>query len=143
MVEPNYLAILVAGLVSMAIGFIWYAPPVFGTLWSTLTGVKMKKDKSMPLRSLGGLASMLLMAWVMAYFILGWHGSEVALHGANAMSGLAVGMQTGFWLWLGCIATILFGSVLWERRPFKLFVLNAAHWLVIALVMGAILGSWQ
>jgi len=47
----NFMAVLVAALVPMIMGFIWYNPKVFGTLWSKEAGVteEMQKTANMPL----------------------------------------------------------------------------------------------
>src|SRR2546427_13291854 len=34
----NYLAIVVAAVVALVIGFIWYSPPVFGNRWMAYLG---------------------------------------------------------------------------------------------------------
>ncbi len=45
----NYLAVLVAAIVGMVVGFIWYSPKVFGKMWMKLSGVN-PKDKPVPER---------------------------------------------------------------------------------------------
>lgn len=47
----NFLAVLVAALVPMIIGFIWYNPKVFGDLWAKEAGMTEDKIKgaNMPL----------------------------------------------------------------------------------------------
>ena len=37
--EINFLAILLAALSTLVVGFIWYNPKVFGTIWMKETGV--------------------------------------------------------------------------------------------------------
>ncbi|PIT86377.1 MAG: hypothetical protein COU33_03475 [Candidatus Magasanikbacteria bacterium CG10_big_fil_rev_8_21_14_0_10_43_6] len=146
MIELNYLAVLVAGLVAFCIGFIWYAPAVFGKQWMTLSGMtkeKMEQAKKdgMAKQMVAGLVSMLVMAYVMSFFIIGWHDSAVALN--PDITSTSIGVQTAFWMWLGVVATILLGSVLWEKKPLKLYAINTLHWLVVMLAMGAILGGWR
>ena len=51
--------------------------------------------------------------------------------------------QFSFWLWLGFFASAtLLGSVLWEGKSWKLYILNAAYWLVNLAVMATILALW-
>ena len=54
-------------------------------------------------------------------------------------STLNQALQTAFWVWVGFIATVMLGSVLWENKPWKLYAINAFHYLVTLLAMGAIL----
>lgn len=132
--EVNYLAIIVAGVVAMIIGAIWYSPGVFGKSWMKLTGMStkdmdaMKKAGGMWKYYLAGLLSQLVMAYVL-YMLF-------------AMTGVAEmgeALKMAFWLWLGFIATVSLGSVLWERRPLKLYILNNAYNLVAILAMAAAL----
>jgi len=133
--DVNYVAVLVAAIAGFVIGFIWYSPKVFGKMWMTLSGIdkeaKEKEKKGMGKNIVFGFISTLVMSFVLAVFI--------GMAGANT---LAAGAQTAFWLWLGFIATVNLGSVLWEGKPFKLYVLNSAHWLVALLVMGEIIAVW-
>lgn len=48
--------------------------------------------------------------------------------------------MAGFWNWLGFIAPVTLGVVLWEGKPWKLWVLHNAYYLLALLVMGVILG---
>ena len=38
----NYLAVLVAAIVSMVIGGLWYSPLLFGNVWMKLSGITQK-----------------------------------------------------------------------------------------------------
>ena len=78
-----------------------------------------------------GFIAALVMAYVLAVFI-------EATGAATMTAGLAV----GFWLWLGFIATVIIGGVLWKGESVELYALNAAYWLVAMLVQSAILVSW-
>ena len=79
----------------------------------------------------GGFITALVMAYVLAHF--------VAIAGAGDAMGA---LQLAFWIWLGFIATVQIGIVLWEGKPWKLYFLNAAYWLVNLAVMAIILALW-
>lgn len=34
--QINWLAVIVAGVVALVIGIVWYLPPTFGTRWASL-----------------------------------------------------------------------------------------------------------
>ena len=146
MVPINYLAVIVAAIASIALGFLWYGP-LFGRQWMALMGWT---DESMKQMSSGlaarGLSmnkiyaiqavGSLLMAFVLSH----------ALVFASAYlneSGVWAGLQTGFWNWLGFIAPVTIGAVLWEGKPWKLWVLLSGYWLVNLLMMGVILALWM
>lgn len=48
-------------------------------------------------------------------------------------------LMDGFWVWLGFIATVMFGGVLWEGTKTKLYTINVLHYLVILLVSSVII----
>jgi hypothetical protein len=129
--EVNYVAVLVAGIVSMVVGALWYSPMLFGKMWMTLSGMSETDAKAMKGKGMGQTyAAALLVQLVMAY---------VFYQFLDLGAGYAGAFQTAFWLWLGFIATVMLGTVLWERKPVQLYMLNIAYWLVNLFVMGSVL----
>ena len=53
------------------------------------------------------------------------------------------GMQMGFWVWLGYIATVLYAAVIWEKQSLTLDCINVSYWLVNLLAIGALLAVWR
>ena len=41
----NYYSILAATFVSLIVGFVWYNPKVFGTIWMNETGMTNEKAR--------------------------------------------------------------------------------------------------
>lgn len=132
----NILAVLVAAIVSMLIGMLWYGP-LFGKMWMKLAQINNRKvsaaKKSGMWRTyIAGFLSALLISFVLA----------------NILDYLRIytlidGMLMGFMIWLGFVATITLGTVLWEDKPLKLYMLNNAYNILSLVIMGAILASWQ
>lgn len=135
-VNVNYLAVLIAAIASMVIGMAWYSKALFGGMWMQLSGTTEKdmqkaKQKGMTKQIAGQFIATLVTAYVLAHFV----------RYVNAMSWTD-GVQAGFWLWLGFVAPLMLGIVLWEGKPFKLYLLKIAHELVTLCVMGAIVAAW-
>ncbi len=132
----NYLAVLVAAVVNIVLGMLWYGP-VFGKTWMDAMGISAKvaaaaKKKGMGAKNyVGMIVVSLVFSYVLAHFVD--FLDVVDLNGA---------FQLGFWVWLGFMATIHIGSYLWEGRPFKLFVLNAGYSLVQIVLLSWILAIW-
>lgn len=66
----NYLPIVVAAVVSMVLGGLWYSPLLFGKIWMNLQGLKMSDMENKPfklylLNNAYNLLSMLLMAGIL------------------------------------------------------------------------------
>ena len=131
----NYLAVLVAAIISMVIGGFWYSPMLFGKQWAELMNLAPKDMLDMKKRANASYAInfllLLLMAFVLAHFV----------DYAQATTFIE-GVQVGFWVWLGFIATISLGSVLWESKPIQVYLINAGYQLVSLLLMGIILALW-
>ena len=132
MIEVNLLPILVAGVVSILIGWIWYHPKVFGSAWMRMSNITPEMaergKKRMPLVALIGLIAAMLVAWVMSYIGI--------LLGVYDIVGAVV---LGFWCWVGFVAPTMLGMVLWEQKPFRLYLINALYWLVAFVSMAVIL----
>ena len=141
-VPINYLAVLVAGISNMVIGFLWYGP-LFGKTWSHLMGwgemtpekMAEKQKAAMPGYALSFVGA-LIMAYVLAHGIV--FGN--AYLGTSGISG---GVQGAFWYWLGFVAPVTIGVVVWDGKPWKLWFINAGYYLAALLAMGAILGLWK
>lgn len=134
-VDINYLAVLAAGIVGFVIGMIWYSPALFGKPWMGLMGLNeagMKEHKKgMGKKFIATLIASLVMSYVLAHVV----------DFAQAAT-LVEAVMAGFWTWLGFVATIMLGSVLWEGKPKKLYAINVGHYLVVLIVMAVILVLW-
>ena len=133
----NLLGVFGVAVVSYIIGFLWYGP-VFGKLWMKLSrlsanDIAKAKKKGMAGKFVLNFVGTFVSAFVFAKLI------QVA-----GILTAAQGAILGFWIWLGFIAaTTLLGSVLWDNKPWGLFVLNGLYWLVTLKVMGALLVLWS
>ncbi|MBI5228270.1 DUF1761 domain-containing protein [Candidatus Micrarchaeota archaeon] len=117
----NVLAVIVAAILSMIIGMIWYGP-LFGKKWMTLSGIKMdKKNMKMPIMNMViQLVASIVMFSVLAYFI----------SGMPLMPALVATIV----IWFGFSVATSVGSVIWENKPLELYILNIAHNFVVFLV---------
>jgi hypothetical protein len=128
MPSVNYVAVLVAAVASMVVGFLWYGP-LFGKMWMKLSGLKEMGDKSQAARNYGlTFVGSLVMAYVLA-----------ALLSLTNTASLMEALKMALWSWLGFQATILLGTVLWEGKSWNLYFLNVSYWLVNLLVIAAVL----
>lgn len=136
-VPINYVMVLVAAIVNMAIGFLWYSPVLFIKPWMKLMGFskdKMDKDgmKNFPKILATSFVTALIMAYCLRYSVV-YGGAYTGL------SGVPLGLMTGFFTWLGFMMPVQLTSVLYERQPFKLFLIHTGQQLVTVLAMGVVL----
>lgn len=135
-VSTNYLAVLVAAIVSMILGMFWFSPAVFGRSWMKLSKINEKdiekaKQKGMWKSYLIAFIATIVMAYVLAYLI------ELI-----GISTIKDGLWAGFFLWIGFVATTMIGMVLWEGKSWKLYFINVGFQLVSLLLMSVILAVW-
>ena len=128
----SWVAVIVAAIANIVIGFIWYLPQVFGTRWAALAGRALPTAGQIPpMTYVAGIVTALISAYVLA-----------VIEGGLGASGISQGAVVGFLAWLGFVATTSYGSVLWEGRPMMYWGINAGNSLVGFVVMGAIIGYW-
>jgi hypothetical protein len=132
-VPVNYPAVVVAALANYLIGAIWYAA-IFRRPWQRLSGMSQMK-----LTAVGvilALVGAVLTSYILAHLIV-FAGAYMRL------SGVRVGLTTGFFNWLGFVAPVTLGVVIYEKKSWKLWLLNNGYWLLSLLVMGIILSAWK
>ena len=141
-VEINYWAVLLSAIVNMGLGFAWYGP-LFGKKWMSLSGIseqqieEFKKAGKNEMNKQYAIAfvAALVMALVLAEFV-------VFAENYLLLYGVGLGIKVGFMAWLGFVVPVTLSSVLWEKKPWALWGLNAGYYLVLLLVTGVILATW-
>ena len=69
----SYLAIVLAALIPMVLGYIWYHPKVLGTAWMNSLGITEEKLKE------GNMGMIMGLAFSLALF-LAWRMNAYASH---------------------------------------------------------------
>lgn len=130
--EINYLAVLVSALAFFVIGSVWYSPVLFAKAWMKELGFSEEKPSTAKMVKTFGISFllMLIMAFNLAAFIgngMGWQ------------YGLSAGALTG----IGWVALAIGINYLYERKSFRIWLINAGYMAVSFSAMGAIIGAWQ
>ncbi len=128
----NYLAIVVAAVVNMVIGFLWYGPALFGKKWMALTGMTEEQMKSM---NPAPLYAQSFVATLVAYYVLARFIPVTAT--------LMEGVEVACWVWLGFVTTVQFTASLFSTKPRTLYFLDTGYQLVTFLAAGAIIAAWK
>jgi len=134
----NYLAVLVAAFIPMVLGALWYGP-LFGKKWMELEGKTEEELRASfnPAKSYGiTFVFSIVMAFVLVHVLNAWSD-------AYGVSGAMTGIQGGFWMWLGFVATVSWQQVAFSDQNTTLWILNVLYNLVALILMGALLGSWS
>ena len=153
----NPIAIPIAAVAALVVGFIWYNPKVFGNAWMKASGMTEEKMKGGNMAKIFGLAlffAALLTLQLMQmtnhqWGAFGMIGGEpdTALPSFEAFMsdygtafrtfkhGALHGALAGIFVALPIIGT----NALFERKNAKYILINAGYWIVTLAVMGAIL----
>ena len=134
MPQPNWLAILIAALIPMLVGFVYYHKNVFGKAWMASLGIKEEDLKTSGMGVIFGVS--LLMSFLLSMFVLtnvdgpmqeGQYDSfkHGAFHGV--LIGITVAMP------------VLVTNGLFERKNFKNLAINAVYWIITLALMGGVI----
>jgi len=126
-------AILIAAVVGFVIGGIWYG--VLGNAWMKAASIDPAErqdeqgKKKMPLVPLilAAVANLIL-----ATTLAGLMGHMVV--------DVRHGLITAAFIALGFILPTVLVNYSFQGRPFSLTLIDAGHWLLVLLAMGAIIG---
>lgn len=132
-VEVNLLAIIIAAVAAMAVGFLWYGPMLFGKQWMKLMGYteeSMEKAK----KSMGKMYSISFALSLVTAYVL----SHVMTLSENFFhyGRLETGVMTAFWMWLGFIMPVQLTAEIFGSKKWNLFGINTGYQLVSVLAMG-------
>jgi hypothetical protein len=132
----NYVAIVVAAVAAFVFGAIYYG--VLSKPWMKAARITPKSGggggMAMPPPALliNSIVCELIMAWVLA-----------AVLGAIGASGIGAALSAAFFLWLGFIATTIAVNQRYQSYGWDLTIIDAIHWLGVALIMGIVIGWWM
>lgn len=135
-IEVNYLAVLLAGVASMAIGFLWYSPMVLGKQWMKERGLSAEKLKADQKEMGKWYAVSFVVSLITAYVLAHVMALSEAYYG-NPM--LMTGLLTAFWSWLGFVMPVQLTAQIFGDKNMKLFGIDTGYQLVSLLAMGVVL----
>lgn len=125
----NYLAVVIAAVVGFVASALWYK--AFGNAWLMAQGRAPGDTTPKPGPFVVAGVAQLLMAFMLAG-VLG-HLGQINLQ--NGIIGAA-------FLWLGFVATTIAVNDSFQGSKVTLTLIDAGHWLVVLVLMGAIIGMF-
>lgn len=134
-VTVSIVPVIVAAVAANVLGALWYSPLLFGKAWMSLVGMKDKDIKKAKEKGMGKLYLINFLGTLVLAYILS------LVIGFSGASGVDDAIYLSFLVWLGFYATSMLGSILWESKPVKLYMINVVYYLVALEVMGVILVS--
>ena len=127
----NWVAIIIAVVVNIVLGSLWFSPLLFQKPWTAMRVDKAPMSgTASPLlyviTAVGALVSAITLDWIISL-----------AHANTLLGGAIIGLYAG----LGFVAPAILSDNLFNERPFKLYLIVAGFPVVGLLVMGAIIGA--
>lgn len=133
-VTVNYVAVVLAALVHMVLGSLWYGP-LFGAVWMKamgLTKADMGKMKTSANQAYAwAAAASLVMAYILAHFVKYLN-----------VDTFAEAAQLGFWIWLGFIVTKGILDTVFEDKNWNVYFISMGYQLASLILMSMLLATW-
>jgi Protein of unknown function (DUF1761) len=128
----NWIAVLVAGISSFALGGVWYSPALFGKAWMKENNLSMEEVKAGNKGKIfgGSLILSLIMSANLAMYL--------RTPDINFQLGLLYGLLAGVWVICGIAMVGLF-----ELKTGRYILINGGYCLIALGLMGAIIGVWR
>jgi hypothetical protein len=129
----NIWALIVAALIRVLIGGLWFSPFAFVERWRRVVGIDTATmNAGMPRAIAFDVVGSLVMAFVLVH--------AVVYAGAAT---LGQGAAVGFFNWLGFIAVVQLSETMHEHRPSHFFAVTTGYNLIALVLMGALLAVWR
>lgn len=160
---PNFSILLLAAIIPMVMGFIWYNPKTLGNAWMKAADVTEEKMKGANMGVIFGLSYVFSVMLAMAVYFIVVHQSHLfstlmdesgmreqtgeawayaqdfmAKYGQNFRTfkhGLFHGILDGFFFALPILAT----NAMFERKGFKYIAINSGYWIITLGLMGGVI----
>ena len=126
----NWLAIVVATVASMALGFVWYM--VFANQW--MAAINKTREQIMANNSATPYILAALMQLIMAYSLALF---IPRLMGATTISN---GLIVAFHAWLGFVITSMIINHRYQGSKWSLTLIDGGYLLGVLLVQGLVIG---
>ena len=151
MQEPqfNFLAVLVAALIPMIMGFLYYHPALFGKAWMKANGFTPETIGKGPKPILFLLAYIMsvLLAVFMWSNVTGTGGTDpmqvkdpvdghsYVTFGHGAFHGVVFGITV--------LLPVFVTMAIFEKRSWQWTLVNWGYWTITVILMGGLLSAWR
>jgi len=133
-IEINWLAVVVATILSLVLARTWYMDRVFGGSWRKMTGITPKDSQKagfrpMAITLVANIITVVVMAVILSMYA-DYSGDK------SIVSALVI----GFIAWLAFSATTLATHNAFEQKQDKLTSINNGYQLAFFLLVSAVIG---
>ncbi|MBL0358908.1 MAG: DUF1761 domain-containing protein [Chitinophagaceae bacterium] len=156
--QLHFWLILIAGLIPLITGFIWYHPQVFGNAWMKAAGMNEESMKGANMALIFGLCYLFgcMLASAIMTIVIHQFGFNSVMQGDNSPEtaaymnnffetygnrfrtfkhGALHGTISGLFIALPILGT----CALFERKGFKYIAIHTGYWMLTLALMGGVL----
>lgn len=127
--EFDLIAMLIAAAAGFAVGGLWYAPFLFGPLWSRYNPMEADQEgRSGSVEYAVAIAGTVIQATIL----------YVLLQATDSLSP-APALWMGFLLWAGFTAAPSLAEAVFSKRSLAAWLVDSSHRLLVTLVMALLL----
>ncbi len=133
------MAVGIAVIANFILGWLWYGP-LFGKAWAGEMGMDINEKPATGEMAKGMIFMVIgnfLMAYVLAHNIFVWG----LVDGMEENSAVTVSLMTAFFTWLGFYVPTHLGATTWEKKSWKLTIINLAYHFATLFVAAMIITS--
>lgn len=159
--EINFIALLLSALSTLVVGFIWYHPKVFGTIWMNEAGVTEEQMKGSNMILIFGMSILyaFLISFILQFLVIHQSGAMCMIGGdptkalpsfqafmadyGTAFRTFKHGALHGFMTGLFFALPVIGVGALYERRSWKYVLIAGGYWVITCMIMGGIICAMQ
>lgn len=157
--EINFFSLLLAALSTLVVGFVWYHPKVFGTIWMKESGMTSEKMKggNMLITFSVSLVYAFFISMILQFLVIHQY-SALSMTGGDLSKVLPSytafmadygstfrtfkhGALHGFLAGLFMILPVIGTNAIYEKRSFKYTLVTGGFWITCFTIMGGIICS--
>lgn len=156
--QINFIALLVAAIIPMIMGFIYYHKSVMGSAWMSVTGMtdEKAKESNMAVIFIVSYIFSVLLATALNGIVIHQFGLASLFFGdeSNELLGKVMevkgdafrtfkhGALHGFVTGLFLVLPILGTNALFEQKGWKYIWINTGYWVITLTLMGGLICAW-
>lgn len=123
----NFIPVMGAAVGQWVLGALWHSPVMFGRMAKSGAPEEAKAaDKRWALTMLLTFGANITVCVVLLHMLL-----------LNGIYGIKGGAKFGFVAGLGLVAAPMLATYIYEKRPLRLYVVNAGYWIAALTISSA------
>jgi hypothetical protein len=132
----NWVSMVIATLIPMVMGFVWYHKAVFGKAWMDSIGMTEEKAKNANMPVVFGVS--LVMAFLLAFFFVNFNngpGQE------GEYDSFKHGAFHGVFITIVVVMPVMVTNALFEQKSWKNILINLGYWAVTLALVGGVVDA--